>query len=138
MNCPKHFTSLDRSMVHGQETGRCPDCNGIWVPGPAVDTLLGPGELLKLRSLCSARLSDLICPHDHKQLGETRIAGVTLDLCPTCNGLWLDHGELEKLRARPRMKQSAMAGALRAEGESRSLGVLDVVSEGLLAVLLTL
>ena len=138
MNCPKDFTSLDRSVAHGQDVGRCPDCNGIWIPGPAIDTLLGPGERLKLRSLCSARDSDLICPHDHKQLGEARIAGMMIDLCPVCNGLWLDHHELEKLRSRPRIKQGVIAGALRAEGERHSLGALDLVSEGLLAVLLAL
>ena len=125
-------------MAHDQEIGRCPDCKGIWVPGPAVDTLLGRGELLKLRSLSSARLSDLICPHDHKQLGEARIAGVMVDLCPICNGLWLDHGELETLRARPKMKQTAIAGALRAEGESRIPGTPDLIAEGLMALLLAL
>ena len=74
-----------------------------------------------------------------ESLGEGRRAGVTVDLCLTCNSLWLDKGELEKLQRRPRMRiESAMAAALRAEGRKSSIDTVDVVTEGLLAVLLSL
>lgn len=78
-------------------------CPSIWsslysVPGEAIDALVGPGEKLKLRSLCRARESELTCPSDGRKLGEAKICGVTVDLCLACNGLWLDAGELEVLR----------------------------------------
>lgn len=35
-------------------------------------------------------------------LDEREREGVTLDACPTCRGIWLDRGELERLVARAR------------------------------------
>ena len=128
MNCPKHYTPLDRSVVNGRENGRCPDCAGVWIPGQSIDALLEADERLKLRSLCSASSSDLICPHDHEQLGEATIAGVTIDLCPACNGLWLEQGDLEQLRTLP-----PMTGSLRAKGEGSDNSVLEIIAEGIFA-----
>ncbi len=86
--------------LSGREFDGCPECSGVWIPGSAVDGVLGRGELLKLRSLCSVRQSSLCCPVDGVALGEGRIGPVTVDLCFRCNGLWLDHGELESLLGR--------------------------------------
>lgn len=33
-------------------------------------------------------------------LSEQDRDGVTIDICPTCRGIWLDRGEIERLRAR--------------------------------------
>jgi Zn-finger nucleic acid-binding protein len=30
-------------------------------------------------------------------LDKARIEDIEVDLCPSCNGLWLDHGELERM-----------------------------------------
>lgn len=100
MNCPRHGVPLTNSEVPGREFDRCPECAGLWIPGASVDAVLGSGEVLKLRSLCSVRRSQLSCPQDGEVLGEGRIGPVTVDLCLQCNGLWLDHGELEQLLQR--------------------------------------
>ncbi len=39
------------------------------------------------------------CPRDGAELVEVERNGVTIDACPTCRGIWLDRGELEKLIA---------------------------------------
>jgi Zn-finger nucleic acid-binding protein len=39
----------------------------------------------------------MICPRDGAQLSNGRIDGVEVDICPTCDGVWLDPGELEML-----------------------------------------
>ncbi|MBF6595933.1 MAG: zf-TFIIB domain-containing protein [Thermaceae bacterium] len=39
----------------------------------------------------------LTCPNDSSPMQEVNRNGVTLDICPTCRGVWLDRGELEKL-----------------------------------------
>ncbi len=39
----------------------------------------------------------LTCPNDSSPMQEVSRNGVTLDICPTCRGVWLDRGELEKL-----------------------------------------
>ena len=100
MNCPRHQKELAHQHAENHSLHRCPECEGVWLPGETIDVLLGSGEKLKLRSLCSARESDLTCPNDGHKLGEGKVGGVTVDFCLHCNGLWLDAGELETLRKR--------------------------------------
>ncbi|HSX31956.1 MAG TPA: zf-TFIIB domain-containing protein [Candidatus Saccharimonadales bacterium] len=40
------------------------------------------------------------CPNDETTLQMTSRAGIEIDYCPTCRGVWLDRGELDKLIAR--------------------------------------
>ena len=42
------------------------------------------------------------CPRCNVLLNEIAKAGVLVDLCDTCHGLWLDRGELEKIARRLR------------------------------------
>lgn len=37
------------------------------------------------------------CPIDGTQLVMTERAGVEIDYCPDCRGVWLDRGELDKI-----------------------------------------
>lgn len=37
------------------------------------------------------------CPVDQAQLVMTERQGVEIDYCPTCRGIWLDRGELDKI-----------------------------------------
>ena len=37
------------------------------------------------------------CPIDQTELVETERQGVDIDYCPTCRGVWLDRGELDKI-----------------------------------------
>lgn len=39
------------------------------------------------------------CPKDGTELAPVKLAGVELDKCHHCDGIWLDHGELERIRA---------------------------------------
>ncbi len=39
----------------------------------------------------------LMCPNDNAQMQTLERSGVHFDMCPTCRGVWLDRGELEKL-----------------------------------------
>jgi uncharacterized protein len=39
----------------------------------------------------------LTCPNDGAGMQEINRNGVLIDVCPTCRGVWLDRGELEKL-----------------------------------------
>ncbi len=41
------------------------------------------------------------CPVDGSTLVLAERAGVEIDYCPTCRGVWLDRGELDKLIQRP-------------------------------------
>jgi len=39
----------------------------------------------------------LVCPNDSAAMQSVTRSGVEFDFCPTCRGVWLDRGELEKL-----------------------------------------
>ncbi|WP_312781380.1 zf-TFIIB domain-containing protein [Brevundimonas sp.] len=41
----------------------------------------------------------LMCPNDSAAMQTLDRNGVQFDMCPTCRGVWLDRGELEKLMA---------------------------------------
>lgn len=41
----------------------------------------------------------LLCPNDNASMTTVKRNGVEFDMCPTCRGVWLDRGELEKLMA---------------------------------------
>ncbi len=48
------------------------------------------------------------CPIDGTRLVMTERAGVEIDYCPQCRGVWLDRGELDKI-----IERSAPQPALR-------------------------
>ena len=39
----------------------------------------------------------LMCPNDSSAMQTMERSGVQFDMCPSCRGVWLDRGELEKL-----------------------------------------
>lgn len=43
----------------------------------------------------------LLCPRcgTGKVMRKLKKQGVTIDVCSTCKGMWLDHGEMQKLLA---------------------------------------
>jgi len=41
----------------------------------------------------------LLCPNCNQSMTAVMRQGVEFDMCPTCRGVWLDRGELEKLVA---------------------------------------
>jgi uncharacterized protein len=44
----------------------------------------------------------LLCPNDSGPMQTVQRSGVEFDICPTCRGVWLDRGELEKMLATAR------------------------------------
>lgn len=45
----------------------------------------------------TADLKGMACPIDRAQLVMSERQGVEIDYCPTCRGVWLDRGELDKV-----------------------------------------
>ena len=39
----------------------------------------------------------LMCPNCNVSMQAVQRSGVELDMCPSCRGVWLDRGELEKI-----------------------------------------
>jgi Zn-finger nucleic acid-binding protein len=42
---------------------------------------------------------DRLCPVDSTELRRIERSGVHVDACPSCRGIWLDRGELDKIVA---------------------------------------
>jgi len=53
----------------------------------------------------------LVCPNDNASMQSATRSGVEFDFCPTCRGIWLDRGELEKLLAIAREEAGEAAAA---------------------------
>ena len=49
----------------------------------------------------------LLCPNDNSAMQTVDRAGVQFDMCPTCRGVWLDRGELEKIIERSTAQEPA-------------------------------
>ena len=54
------------------------------------------------------------CPNDGQPLAMTTREGIEIDYCPTCRGVWLDRGELDKIIER----SAALAAPARAGGQT--------------------
>jgi uncharacterized protein len=52
-----------------------------------------------------------ICPNDESPMQKVSREGVDLDICPTCKGVWLDRGELDKLLSKEREDSERQAAA---------------------------
>jgi Zn-finger nucleic acid-binding protein len=51
----------------------------------------------------------LLCPNCNTSMQNVSRSGVELDMCPTCRGVWLDRGELEKILSVGREDQAAQS-----------------------------
>lgn len=47
------------------------------------------------------------CPVDNTTLAMSERQGVEIDYCPTCRGVWLDRGELDKIIERANSEAEA-------------------------------
>jgi Zn-finger nucleic acid-binding protein len=62
------------------------------------------------------------CPTDQTTLVMAERSGIEIDYCPTCRGVWLDRGELDKIieRAAPQAAPAApAAGSYEHERDER-------------------
>ena len=74
---------------------------------------LAEAEREKLRKLHHMR-----CPKCGMELKEIPVRGVQVDRCFSCNGTWLDAGELERL-GKGQSENTVMAAVLRVFGSGK-------------------
>ena len=58
-----------------------------------------------------------LCPVDQTALVMSERQGVEIDYCPTCRGVWLDRGELDRI-----IEKNSAAGATPAVPQPRDQG----------------
>ena len=120
MKCPIDRQPLNKSIYEGDvEIDSCSNCNGIWLDKGELESIQKIRENnyeleLDERSLISSHVKnvyqlgtkpkdrELTCPSCHntmiqKEYGYASL--IMIDVCPniTCQGMWLDHGELQAL-----------------------------------------
>ncbi len=62
-----------------------------------------------------------LCPNDNSQMQKISREGVDIDICPTCKGVWLDRGELDKLLVQEREEsEKSMQAHRRFQNEVQS------------------
>ncbi len=114
MLCPACKSVMTRTTSHGCPIRYCIECRGVWVSGEVLSKLVQilswqvkPAESKKQIPF---KTINVTCPHQLQQTKtcpECELAmqpfnyaydsNIILDRCSTCNGVWLDPGELIKV-----------------------------------------
>ncbi len=104
MNCPRCKSSLIVVEYHDIELDWCPCCEGLWFDRGEMELVvarLGGSTVVAANAApAHTREARLKCPlcrtgMEKRSLGSPPV--VIADMCRSCGGLWLDHGELEQV-----------------------------------------
>ncbi len=109
MDCPDCHTELQETDYFGVRIDECPKCLGRWFDRDELrrakdrsdpdlrwlDFDLFAGHVDPPTTRRAAKL----CPRCSVAMGTSAYerSGVLVDVCQTCRGAWLDHGEFEKI-----------------------------------------
>ena len=149
MKCPRDRSILVFVEEGGQVSNRCPQCSGLLLEEEDVAAAMGKRGVPAAEKLASLPESKVTCPRDGKPMRLLMHEGVEIDLCAECNALWLDAGEIEKIKrsrggaGRKAALAAGVAGAAAVaaggaalaatppgSGASALSGIGDVVIEG--------
>jgi len=104
-DCPRCWKPLEPASekrgVRRVEIDRCDACDGFYLDSGELKRLTGSRKLHKLTTshLGADADSQLVCPGCGGIMDAEHAGEVEFEVCLTCHGVWLDAGELEKLRA---------------------------------------
>ena len=111
MKCPACGHALTQKNIDGVQLDVCDGgCGGIWFDWFELQKFDEPhehaGELLEVswdESVQTNHSEPFYCPRCEDTVMMRHFFSVKheveVDECPGCGGIWLDHGELEKIRA---------------------------------------
>jgi Zn-finger nucleic acid-binding protein len=96
---------MSKSNSSSIPTNTCLFCNGVWIGHEAIEELLKKetkapsiSEIINSFHSQHNKNSNIECPVcEGEELYQIHSHGVELDLCPKCNGLYFDEGELKKV-----------------------------------------
>ena len=109
MKCYKCNSVMKKKSFDGVLIDACPTCEGIWLDYGELDMIKNKEALSKEEILDEARKELIIdkkrlmttaglCPKCQKtSLAETILCGVKVDICPSCDGIYFDWGELQSV-----------------------------------------
>ena len=78
----------------------CPNCKGIWLDKGELGKLLKDKKLANYltKHIGTKSRSPMVCPRCGMTMDIEKTEDIEVDVCLTCGGVWLDEGELEKLK----------------------------------------
>src|SRR3990167_11063713 len=120
MDCPKCVGKLEHKNAENVEVDVCFVCEGIWFDAGELEKVIEADSRdfkfigLDKEELDGKEITDLraeldkketICPRcgNGIKLARKEHQGrhkINVDVCPKCNGIWLDGGEIKELRKR--------------------------------------
>ncbi len=104
IECPKCFVETNRKEIDvlgpNIYIDECPKCDGLWLDAGELDKLLRDKKIADYltKDIGTQSKSKLICPRCGGLMDIEAADEVEVDVCLTCNGVWLDAGELEDLK----------------------------------------
>lgn len=118
MNCPRGDSQLETKTINHTSVQTCPQCGGMFLEHGQLNQVADrtPGDLeYSTVDLDSGQHADdhgaINCPRDNTPMAKVDFnvdSPIILDYCKTCNGFWLDGGELARINAE--VKQLNEAG----------------------------
>lgn len=109
MKCPRHNIELIEKSENGIIYNQCAECGGIWMRHRALRTLAERDSEISVIALPQHYDATPInkgkdtndikkCIVDGSEYYEHTIGPISIDICTRCDGIWLDPGELQKIK----------------------------------------
>lgn len=105
--CPVCQVPMRTVTQHRQEIDLCPRCGGRFFDAGELESVILLVRCFEEVSLDEEDTESIpeeevrrveICPKDGASMEPQEIAGIVVDRCPVCYGIWLDRGELVALK----------------------------------------
>ncbi|HOU54184.1 MAG TPA: zf-TFIIB domain-containing protein [Myxococcota bacterium] len=105
--CPVCQVPMQTVVQHRQEVDQCPRCGGRFYDAGELESMLQLVRCFEEVSLDEPDVESIpdeevrrveTCPVDGAVMEPQDIAGIVIDRCPRCQGLWLDRGEVVALK----------------------------------------
>lgn len=120
--CPVDWTELvprtvALPMKRDVSVDECPKCKGVFLDEHEIGKVADNKNLNKLLTRYVGTDSDSprVCPACGGVMDAEDAAGVRVDVCLTCYGVWLDGGELDHLKAKSEKDLETLSVAKQAE-----------------------
>lgn len=105
--CPVCKTALTKEFIHNETVDRCKQCNGIYFDKGELENISHIIRLFQQSNMDEQEIKTgalarhtrhVKCPVDDETMEAYGLAGIIVDICPHCDGIWLDDGEIQALK----------------------------------------
>ncbi|MEA3506596.1 MAG: zf-TFIIB domain-containing protein [Elusimicrobiota bacterium] len=108
MQCPKCKSEMEDRLLKDKIYRRCPSCEGFWFDKDELSRFKKDKDFFTIdyrheNATGDIRESAKKCPRDGALLKTVKYEpgpkeeNIKVDICPACEGIWLDAGEVYKI-----------------------------------------